>query len=312
MVHLRELLNIWTSKRPEVYWIDTSSFCNLKCIMCPQHKGLERQRSSMTLDLFKKIIDQIYQNNPLVKLYHSGEPFLNKDIFRMIDYANSRGCKTMIHTNATLLDKEMSIKILDSPLDHISFSFDGCNPEVYEKLRPGANFEKVKSQIEHFLELKKRRCTKLPYTVIEILEMKETGKFLQDFINRWKDSDVDKVNIQTYMTWLNTVDDHRPEKPEKLAYRPCDSIFNHCSILSNGTVVPCSKDVHGRLPLGNIMETPFEKIWQGEAYTNLRKQHLSGTIPKSLICFECVDTWVTKKIKQWTNKTIISKQKNNI
>jgi radical SAM protein with 4Fe4S-binding SPASM domain len=250
----------------------------------------------MSLELFTKIIDQLSPCQPTIKLYHSGEPFLNKDIFKMIEYAHTSGCKTMIHTNATLLDREMTVKILESSLDHLSFSFDGCSREIYEKLRLGANFDLVVNRIEYFLAAKKRRNTGRPYTVLQIIEMKETKKHIQDFINLWEKSGIDEIDIQTYMTWLDEVEDHRTEKPKKLIRRPCDHIFNTCSILSDGTVVPCSKDVNGKLPMGNVNDKPIKKIWDGEKYQKLREQHLSFSIPESQICFGCDDTWVTGNI----------------
>ena len=136
---------------PMVLMLEPLHACNLKCVMCPQAKGLTRPKSSMEMSLFTRIIDEVCGYKPLIKLYMSGEPLLHKNIIEMIDYASNHGCRTMIHTNATLLTEEMSKRILDSSLTFLSFSFDGCTPEVYEKLRPPAKFKEVKANIERFL-----------------------------------------------------------------------------------------------------------------------------------------------------------------
>jgi len=252
----------------------------------------------MGMDMFKKIIDQIYANKPMIKLFMSGEPLLNEDLCEMIEYAKSKGCQTVVHTNATLLTNEAAVRILNSKLDRISFSFDGCTPEIYEKLRPPANFRKVKSQIENFLRLRREMGAKLPYTVVECIRMKETEKYLPDFIDSWKKSGVDEVNVAACMTWLDSVDEHRVEVPSNLGYKPCVSLFNSCAILSDGTVVPCCMDVNGKLPLGDITRQPFDDIWYGKQYNLLRIQHLEGNIQKNSICCGCYNTWIQSRREQ--------------
>jgi len=285
---------------PKTYWIDITNICNLKCIMCPQHKGLERPKQTMDMDLFTSIIDQIKGNKPLVKLYMSGEPLLHKNLFEMIEYAENNGCRTMIHTNATLLSKDKAIRLIKSSLTFISFSFEGCTPEIYEKVRVGANFEKVKSNIEYFLDLKQKMGSKTPHTTIEIIRMKQTEKHLSDFVAYWRHHPgVDNVNVKPYCgTWLGLVEDFSVEKPRNLGYKPCPDLFESCSILPDGTVVPCCQDVNGKMPLGNVKEESLEQIWYGKRYNTLRIQHLEKNIPKDSICYGCDNTQIKSRGEQ--------------
>ena len=50
-------------------------------------------------------------------------------------------------TNATLLNDTISKKIIDSGVDVVFFSVDGASKETFEKIRVGANFERVKENI---------------------------------------------------------------------------------------------------------------------------------------------------------------------
>jgi len=43
---------------PSVFHIETTNFCNAKCVMCP-HEKITRPRSHMPWELFTKIIDEI-------------------------------------------------------------------------------------------------------------------------------------------------------------------------------------------------------------------------------------------------------------
>ena len=275
------------NRMPTTYWIDTTNICNLKCVMCPQSKGLARPKGSMRIDQFVKIIDQVCDNHPLIKLYMSGEPLLNQDIFQMIEYAHERGCSTMIHTNATLLTEEMSKRFLSSPLTFLSFSFDGCTSEIYEKLRPPAKFEEVKANIERFLELRSTTAIKGPHTTVEIIRMKDTQQYISNFVEHWEASGCDMVRIQPCMTWLDYVPDLKVESPPNFGYKPCILPFKSSCILVDGTVVPCCEDVNGKMPLGNIAENSFKEIWFGKKYDDLRFKLIEGITEKGSICNRC-------------------------
>jgi radical SAM protein with 4Fe4S-binding SPASM domain len=270
--------------------------------MCPQSKGLKRKKMTMGMDAFVHIIDQIYMDKPKITLHMSGEPLFNENLCEMIEYAKRRSCWVGMHTNATLLTEEMSIRILKTSLDFISFSFDGCTPEVYEKVRVGANFDQIKSQIETFLRLRYEMRRKAPYIQIEIIKMNETAKYIPDFIKYWQTKELDRVVVRPLVTWCGLVDDLGAENSGNFGYRPCTEIFYKCAILVDGTVVSCCMDLEGRLPLGNIFKQPFNEIWNGALYNQLRTQHLKNTIPENSICQGCIFTqnWSkSEQITQW-------------
>jgi len=259
--------------------------------MCPQSNGLKQRRASMSMPLFASFVDEVCANQPLIKLYLSGEPMLHEGLFDMIDYAAAKGCQTMIHTNGTLLTEKVAYRILSSPLTCISFSFDGCSAEVYEKLRPPARFEQVRSNIRQYLDLREHVCGGGPRTYIEIIRMRQTDGLIDAFVDEWKSSGVDEVKVVDYMMWHGRMKDRRvPGAGESTAYKPCAAPFQHGCVLANGTVVPCCLDVDGEIPLGNITETSFRNIWIGTAYRQLRLGMLTGTLPPDSICNRCLNT----------------------
>ena len=137
--NIGELMDYYIPPMPSLYWIDITRTCNLQCVMCPQSRGLSRREAKMPMALFRRIVDEVCENRPMLKLYLSGEPLLHERLFDMIDYAADSGCETMLHTNATVLTENMTKRLLAASLAFLSFSFDGCTAEIYEKLRPPAN-----------------------------------------------------------------------------------------------------------------------------------------------------------------------------
>jgi len=286
--NIGELMDYYIPPMPSLYWIDITRTCNLRCIMCPQSRGLSRRAAKMPMGLFRCLIDEVCENRPLIKLYLSGEPLLHERLFDMIDYATAKNCRTILHTNATVLTKEMAKRILGSSLTFLSFSFDGCTAAVYERLRPPAKFDRVRSNILRYLELRGQNGSRGPHTTIEIIRMQETESFLDSFVEEWSDSGVDDVRVVDYMMWHDTIEDRRVESAtDGAGYNPCAAPFQHGCILSDGTVVPCCMDVDGQMPLGNVTETPFHDIWVNNRYRQLRLKMLTGSVPAGSICDGC-------------------------
>jgi len=108
--------------------IETSSLCNLRCIMCfRNYLPKETKYSNMDFELFKKIIDECKKNKiAAVKLSWRGEVLLNKDFVKMVKYAKQAGIKEVSTlTNATNLTKEIAEGLVGSGLDYLIFSVDG-------------------------------------------------------------------------------------------------------------------------------------------------------------------------------------------
>jgi MoaA/NifB/PqqE/SkfB family radical SAM enzyme len=243
------------------------------------------------MELFKSAIDDICGNRPLIKLYLSGEPLLHEGLFEMIEHAAAKGCRTMLHTNATMLTKEKAERILSSSLTFLCFSFDGCSPAVYERLRPPSNFEHVKSNILQYLSLRRQRGGAGPRTTIEIIRMDETADKLDAFVSEWRGRGADDVHVARYTTWHGLVTDRGTSRPAGSAgYKPCAAPFSHGCILADGTVVPCCLDVNAQMPLGNIAAGGFREIWSGKECRQLRLQMLTGALEPGGLCDRCDNT----------------------
>jgi radical SAM protein with 4Fe4S-binding SPASM domain len=132
--------------RPISLQIESTTRCNLKCMMCDSPVW-DRRGMDMKFSDFKKIIDQ-FPFLTSVNLQGIGEPLLNNDIFKMIEYCKSKKIMVLFTTNATLIDDAVAKKIVDSGLDYIVISVDGATSETFEKIRIGANFDQVMTNIK--------------------------------------------------------------------------------------------------------------------------------------------------------------------
>tara|TARA_Y100000310_G_scaffold344861_1_gene460081 strand:- start:2753 stop:3781 length:1029 start_codon:yes stop_codon:yes gene_type:complete len=249
------------SFKPTAIWLEPTALCNLKCVMCPHEgEGLERQKGLMDMDLFRKIIDEVSAWKPAIKFYHTGESLIHPKLGEMIIYAKSKGCFTMLNTNATLLDERKAQMILDTPLDYLSFSFDGSTKDIYEKIRIGGDFDKTLSNILRFLEMKKEQGNKRLYTRIEMIRMEDTEEDIDNFKEKFSSLPLDSVGIKRLMNWGGQIE-VKGEIKEEFTDLNCLHPWTFASILWDGKVVPCCRDAHAKHVLGDMNENKLLDIW---------------------------------------------------
>jgi len=284
------------SLRPVVIWIEPTALCNLKCIMCPHEgDGLTRKKGLMKLDLFKKIIDEVKEWKPVIKLFHTGESLIHPQIKEMIEYTREAGCFTMLNTNATFLDAKKSEMIFESGLDYLSCSFDGATKEVYEKIRIGGDYDKTLKNIIQFLELKKQGGHKKPFVNVEMIRMKDTEEEVEKFKNKFKDFPVDNIGIKKFHNFGGQIDvEGEPER----AYSDLSCIhpWSFASILWDGSVVPCCRDAHGKHVFGDVNENKLMDIWN-KHYKMLKFRETlaeEGGYKKIDICSNCSEVFADR------------------
>ena len=126
--------------------IENVSRCNFRCGTCQVSEWPKGQRANdMSYETFCQIIDE--QIGLIeIKLQGMGEPTIQgNDFFKMIRYARSRNIWVRTVTNASLLHlKENYISLIDSGVNEVQISIDAADKDVFELIRPGSNFEKVK------------------------------------------------------------------------------------------------------------------------------------------------------------------------
>ena len=87
-----------------------------------------------------------------------GEPFMDPEIFERIEFCHRHSISTLLSTNGTFLDERTAARVLDSPLEQITLSFDGAKKETFEFYRKGAKFEKVRDNFVRFARMKHERA----------------------------------------------------------------------------------------------------------------------------------------------------------
>ncbi|MFC2161926.1 radical SAM protein [Acidobacteriota bacterium] len=270
---------------PVRLWVELTSLCNYRCIMCPNKEMDKKAHGYMDFSLYKKIIDEAEEFAFDINLAHRGESLLHPQIAEAIFYAKSKGLFTRLHTNGSLLTEELTHKILESGLDRLSFSFDGFDEGTYERTRVGGNFEKTLQNIIRFLEIKKEKKSKTPNTSIEVINFNE-NKSLQtkkEFEARFKDLPLDSFIVKDLHNWAGET----AKDPTSEHYSTCTFPWNALIVFWDGTVMPCSQDFFGSYILGNVNESSLRDIWNNSRSSSLRKKLSEKDIQDLKACREC-------------------------
>lgn len=193
---------IITSSFPPSIAVQSSAYCNSNCRLCPVGLGIKGvEKGFLDFDIFKQIIDETKEY--LVKVYFGdwGEPFLNPNIFEMIEYAEKNKIATAVSTNLHQVKNENDlINLLDCKLSLLIISLHGVSQETYEAYQPGKNFEETVKKIKTLINLKEKLKRKKP--VIELV-FAITKKNQHEIEKMWQFSKDLGVDYSMYTASLN-------------------------------------------------------------------------------------------------------------
>jgi radical SAM protein with 4Fe4S-binding SPASM domain len=269
-----------THSHPTVVGLETTNKCNLDCVMCPR-STMTRPVADMPEPIFERIIAEIAGKAEFVWLQDYGEPFLNKNIFRFIKTARQAGLNTGISTNGTVMTDTIIEGVCNAGLDYLIFALDGATKETYERIRVGANFERVCDNIRRFLAHKNATGSRI-FTVLQCICMEQTEGEIRQFTETWRVKGVDGLRIRQ-LTYSGNEGRFRNDRRG----RPCYWLWANPHVKNDGTVVACCQDVNGVLALGNIQEESFGEIWNGRRMRELRQMHIDGRQEEIALCRSC-------------------------
>ena len=267
--------------------------CNLKCKMCP--RSIE-QGSGLKLPLqdFQRVIDEgAKMGLKAIELGGGEEPLLRKELPDMISYAASKGIMDIrLGTNGTLLNPQLSQRLLRSGLTFFSVSVDAATATTYRKIR-GWDLSKLENNITTFLNILAKTGQALPVTRVSFVAMPENIEEIDDFITKWS-SIVDIIDIQDY---IEMADPSIVNVKGVLEGFSCYQPWQRLTITAQGDVAPCCT-FHGRkLLIGNVHERTIAELWNSEEMKKLRAQLLTKNPP--LECKYCYAS--TKRLYKLPN-----------
>ncbi|KIX15937.1 12,18-didecarboxysiroheme deacetylase [Dethiosulfatarculus sandiegensis] len=127
------LLQFAEDKKPVVVWNMTKA-CNLKCAHCYAQATAGPDKTELSTDEAKAMIDDLADFGSPVLLFSGGEPLMRPDLPLLASYAVKKGMRAVISTNGTLIDKDKAKELKEIGLSYVGVSLDGMQ-EVHDRFR---------------------------------------------------------------------------------------------------------------------------------------------------------------------------------
>ena len=259
---------------PPCLQIEPTSVCNFRCVMCYQSDKTFSNKSqgfmnNMSLDLYKKIIDEVSGKVEAITLASRGEPTLNKDFTKMLEYSNKKFLALKINTNASMLNEELIHSILSTDIQSIVFSVDAADKETYEKIRVNGKFEKIIKNLELFSKIRNEHYSKSKH-IVKMSGVKiSSDQTIQKMEQKFKKL-ADVIAFVNYTPWESAYDN----EVNNLNHA-CEELWTRMFVWADGKVNPCDYDYKSLLSKWNVKNQSIKKIWNSKDYNNLRSQHLN-------------------------------------
>jgi radical SAM protein with 4Fe4S-binding SPASM domain len=284
---------------PQRIVLELTNACNLSCIMCGRNATdfIKTWFDLAWLDKLKNALLNIEE----VTLFGWGEPTIHPKFVEIIKYLHDFPVRKYFVTNGTTLAKFKDI-IFDYCIDIIAISMDGASPEINNRIRRGADFNKIISNIAEIVKERKKRAVNYPYMNFVFTAMRSNLHELPNMIYLAKDLGIEEVKV-VYLTvfsedlaeeslwgygeeikkiFQETLAnakklDIKVKLPQLIGedeageknHRDCFNFWRDFFIGSDGFVRPCQSSAEKCFHIASDLS--FEDMWNSLEFQNFRK-----------------------------------------
>lgn len=211
---------------PYLAMIESSSRCNLLCVMCPRTVGKSPSSGTVYGDLPLELLDKIESLLPhldQVVLSWIGEPLLNRRIGEIVDRIKRWSIHVHITTNGMLLNDHYAELIVQKRVDSVAVSIDGASDDVFERVRAGGNLARIKENIQRLQDVKAKHHALAPFLQVAFVAQPDNVAELPDMVDLVKSIGIRQFTVSAMDDFLVpqdlTVSDFGALGPKEFARR---------------------------------------------------------------------------------------------
>ncbi len=311
-----------TAPAPTYLQIEPTVRCNLNCLTCTRNKVIQDYKN---MDMSLEAVDRLLSYFPglsSVKLQGLGEPLFHPQIKEMLQKFRARNVKVWMITNGTLFTQEKYRNIVLDYVPDIAVSLDSVNKDTFNRLRRGADFDRVIEGLRLLVEDRNKRkantiiginfvvshenCRelgalgdmaaglKLDYVTVADVEnwmipgeagYEEAGAFVAESRKCAKEIDIGVKKLRLKLLGNGIILGYK-SRAKRLG--KCHWPFNSMFITAEGFANPCCLRMHKSHSFDNVFEKPFDDIWNGQKYRDFRKSHMRRDASNAM-CANCPD-----------------------
>lgn len=246
-------------------YVEITNVCNLNCRFC---HGTKRKKEFISLDNFKKLLEELKGYTKYLYFHVMGEPLLHPMINELIDVAHEEGFLINLTSNGYFIKKIMDNK----NVRQVNVSLHGFALENGKSLNDYFNdlFETTDKMVQNGTYISYRLWAKSPFRKEIISKLEEKYHVAITENNNVKLSHNIFLEFDNEFIWPDLNNDYFSEDGSCLGCR------SHIGVLVDGTVVPCCLDSEGLIRLGNIYKQKLDDIINSELFINIKNGFLNN------------------------------------
>lgn len=267
----------FTTKKFTKVNIEISNICNLQCSFCPE---VVRTKKLISLDLFRRIIEQVAPITEQVCFHLMGDPLVHPQLKELVEIAYEFKTKIFFVTNGVLLKEKQSDLLLHPAFRQVNFSLHSFNDNF-----PGRDPSDYLRRIFNYTDsaLRLRPDLYINFRLWNLNEPRGTTTKNQAMLKRISehfaveiDAKIDvrqqkglRIKDRLFMHFDTEFVWPSMDLPALGSQGSCYGLSSHFGILVDGTVVPCCLDKEGSIPLGNIQNENIMDILNSQRSQNI-------------------------------------------
>jgi radical SAM protein with 4Fe4S-binding SPASM domain len=307
MLRLSYLLNMpFVLGGPEALMVEPSGACNLRCPLCPTGLGItKREKYLLSAEEFERALGWFRWTLRTISFWNYGEPFMNRDLAKMIAVASRYRIRTFVSSNGTFVDGPLLDDVLAAGLTQLNVSIDTPHKEFYANYRVRGDFDRVERNIRRAVERKRALGAKTE--IVAQYMLMSGSEDVDAIIAHGMSLGVDKVLVKTIGIGSSVPKPSNkdwafmPERDENNRYaskddlrvkigwddKRCQYIWGRMVLTSDGQCVPCCRDQMAQFKLGSVADgAALPSVWNAPEYRRYRR-HIRETQKKEVMCQRC-------------------------
>lgn len=281
------------TKFPKIIELQTMSYCNGNCIVCP-YKDLDIKQCRMPDDIIERLLNEIIEHKDTVERfipYLNNEPSFDKRMLSILRKMKNKDIVIEVSTNISNWELDELDSIIEEDLiQDLRISFFGHNKELYEELMTGLNFEKNAEKVKYLLNINRLANNKVDIEIIVVLLPTLNATEIRDGLNELFNNP--KIHFFGFLDRCGKVklckNDLAITESSEVIGCSLTRPYERCCIYANGNVVLCSQDWEQEVVLGNVYENTIEEVWNSDKAKHIRNIVLGKEkCPNNFLCTRC-------------------------
>jgi len=270
--------------------------CNIDCAHCYNQR---RESAELSTGEWRKAMRTLWEHGVPHFDFTGGEPTLRDDLVELVTFAEDLGAITGLLTNGVrLADKDFVRRLKQAGLDYVQVTLESARADIHNRMVQADTFALTVQGIRNALAAGIHVLTNTTITAANRESIEEIVPFLKalgtnsfavnSIIRAGRSRRVDRGLSEDELlpllrrlqrlaedndmkfTWYTPTQYCRLNPVEHdLGVKQCTAGKYNLAVEPDGTVIPCQSFFR---PLGNILDDPFEKIYDHDFLAALRRR----------------------------------------